>query len=132
MVCSRCQGKGFRDTPVVHMGMPGTCYGCDGDGSRATELANKQKAKIAKQVAAQYHDVEVVIWDVARANGDVRCPPRDRRRSVRPGETFTTEEYAQRNGLSKQEAWVELCRWRGGASPVLNAAGQPVGWSLYG
>ena len=28
--CLRCKGTGFRNTPVVHLGVPGLCYGCNG------------------------------------------------------------------------------------------------------
>ncbi len=30
--CLRCKGKGFKSTPVVHLGVVGLCYGCDGKG----------------------------------------------------------------------------------------------------
>lgn len=31
-VCKRCGGTGRVSSPVVHCGMPGTCYNCDGRG----------------------------------------------------------------------------------------------------
>lgn len=30
--CKRCNGSGSRNTPVIHLGVPGLCYGCNGIG----------------------------------------------------------------------------------------------------
>ena len=32
--CTRCNGTGMRNTPVTHLGVPGLCYGCDGNGTQ--------------------------------------------------------------------------------------------------
>ena len=30
--CTRCGGTGLKTTGVLHLGVPGLCYGCDGSG----------------------------------------------------------------------------------------------------
>ena len=30
--CTRCNGTGIKSTGVLHLGVPGRCYGCDGSG----------------------------------------------------------------------------------------------------
>ena len=32
--CKRCNGSGMRNCGVVHMGVPGLCYGCNGSGAQ--------------------------------------------------------------------------------------------------
>ena len=30
--CVRCNGTGMKSTSVIHLGVPGLCYGCNGSG----------------------------------------------------------------------------------------------------
>lgn len=50
ITCSRCKGTGMTSHHVVHMGVPGTCYKCDGKGVVANKwLSLKNEAeKVAK------------------------------------------------------------------------------------
>ncbi len=54
--CLRCKGKGMRNTPVVHLGVPGLCYGCDGKGVqvwRTAEQLNKVTDSMYEREFAQ-------------------------------------------------------------------------------
>ena len=53
--CKRCNGTGSRNTPVVHLGVPGLCYGCDGAGTQVrvpvATLQAAERAGIARHRA---------------------------------------------------------------------------------
>ena len=39
--CLRCKGTGFRSTPVVHLGVAGLCFGCNGRGKQVWVTADQ-------------------------------------------------------------------------------------------
>lgn len=48
--CIRCGGTGLKTTGVIHLGVPGLCYGCNGSGTQvwvdvALVTAEKQAAR---------------------------------------------------------------------------------------
>ena len=66
--CLRCKGKGFRNTPVVHLGVPGLCFGCDGSGTQGwvtrDELNGKRDAQWARHfesLAQEAADAKTVL-----------------------------------------------------------------------
>ena len=66
--CLRCKGKGFRNTPVVHLGVVGLCYGCDGSGTQGwvtrEELNGDRDAQWArhfKLIAQDAADAKTVL-----------------------------------------------------------------------
>ena len=48
--CKRCNGTGMRNTGVVHLGVPGLCYGCNGSGVLRFLSGEDVAAKVTKQV----------------------------------------------------------------------------------
>lgn len=113
--CKRCKGTGFRSAARAHLGVPGLCFHCHGDGTRATELKTKAAEKETARKASLYQAAEKVIWGVREANGGTATPPRDRRQAAYqvfgPVKGFSTKAYADHFGLPLRDAWVELCRW---------------------
>lgn len=131
-LCTRCRGKGYRATPVVHYGVPGLCWDCDGDGTRETQNANKAKRKAEKIRREQYLAVTDMIWAVRNEHGGPKYPPTVRRRlayEFPEDESFTTHQYADKAGIQPKEAWIELCRYTH-VYPVLDEAGKPCGWTV--
>ena len=51
--CLRCKGKGFKSTPVAHLGVAGLCYGCDGKGVQ--KWVTKDQINGASDSAWQRH-----------------------------------------------------------------------------
>lgn len=135
--CTRCRGTGYwsRSHPRTHLGVPGLCFDCDGDGTRETQLAKKNAAAAAKALTPKQDPIRIkidavnrMVWDICQANGGVAFPPSDRPFPFKKLEVFTTEDYARATGLTKKEAWIELCRWRDVVYPALDHDGNPVGW----
>ena len=56
--CRRCQGTGMRNTGVVHMGVPGLCYACDGAGVLVLVSADIQRAAQAASIVTHRREVE--------------------------------------------------------------------------
>lgn len=133
-VCQRCAGKGFRQTPVVHNGVPGLCYGCDGDGTRATQLAKRAAEKARAALDQLYVEAQARTNAVREANGGCAHPHRERRKAAydRFGNAvvFTTEEYAAHFGIAKADAWVELCRWASVYPRVNRETKEVDGWEF--
>lgn len=52
--CSRCKGKGFfrQDAGVLHYGVPGLCWSCNGAGTRSAQLSIKAKMISDKEAAS--------------------------------------------------------------------------------
>ena len=130
--CLRCRGTGFRATPVAHCGVPGLCYGCDGDGTRETQLRKQAAEREAKRVQDAYDAVATRVYATRAALGGTAFPPRERRRPAYEAfhaVDFTSEAYAERFGLTKREAFEELCRWTS-VYPVVGPDGQATGWQF--
>ncbi len=130
--CSRCKGTGTRNCARAHLGVPGLCFDCNGDGTKATQLATKAAEKESKRLNAIQLAVSAKIWEVREANGGSAIPPRERRHEVykvfENVRGFSTQDYADRFDLTKAEAWVELCRW---AMVYPYFVGESaVGWTL--
>lgn len=72
--CMRCKGTGYRNCPVLHLGVPGLCYGCDGSGTQGWVEATAITAE--KQRARDRHIAELKqeITDIATgyAQGTIR------------------------------------------------------------
>lgn len=51
MKCSRCKGTGFfrASAGVLHYGVPGLCWGCNGAGTREAQIAIQAKMKSEKE-----------------------------------------------------------------------------------
>lgn len=131
--CNRCQGRGFRDTPVAHLGIPGLCYGCDGDGTYTTFARKNVEARIQKKKTDAFFEAYNMVEKVKLENGGQITLERDKRQLLRKlgssGKVFSTKDYAEVTGLSMKEAWIELCRCsRGFVCPSLDENLNPNGW----
>ncbi|QSY98623.1 hypothetical protein J2J97_32485 (plasmid) [Rhizobium bangladeshense] len=129
--CNRCAGKGLRDTPVVHLGIPGLCYGCDGVGTYEAMMVVKERGAKIKAEADAYLAAAATVDKVKAENGGQIHLPRDRRVAMRSLKVpFKTADYAQAVGLSVKDAWIELCRVsRGVVTPYIGADLKPAGWT---
>lgn len=129
--CNRCSGKGSRVTPVVHLGVPGLCYGCDGDGSYETFARKRAEAKIAKAVAIKQQVPLAKIWEVRLANPEVRSLDREARIWTRWAGVFSTAEFAEAHLMTKAEAWIKLCASYPTVGPAYDNDGEVTGWESY-
>lgn len=129
--CNRCQGTGFRDTPVAHMGIPGLCYGCNGAGTYEAFAAVQAAAAKAKKEADAFNAAYAMVNEIAEANGGFDHVNREIRGVIRAMVSpFTTQDYAKARGIDTKAAWIELCRaGRGKVCPVIGADLKPVGWT---
>lgn len=111
--CTRCSGRGFRDTPVAHLNVPGLCFDCNGDGTRETQLishaSRKESRRLERLRAAKCGPIEQKIWDTRNSNRVAHDLHYQRLSVLKELGKFTTQDYADRLGISKSEAWVELC-----------------------
>ena len=77
--CKRCSGSGFRSTPVLHLGVPGLCYGCNGSGVQswvdaATVTLERQQAqdRHIAEVKKAIEDCELALTMTHRLRSSVR------------------------------------------------------------
>ena len=133
LACTRCNGSGFRDTPRAHLDIPGLCFDCDGDGTRETQLRShanrKETLRRSKLQAVKCAPIEKKIWDTRSANRIPYSLVRERWPAIVELKQFTTQQYADRVGISKAAAWVELCcnnRVYVAWSPEYD----PIGWTF--
>jgi hypothetical protein len=131
--CNRCKGTGFRSTPVLHLGIPGLCYGCDGDGTYDTFAAKRVAEREAKKRNDAFSDAYNMVEVVKSANGGQITLGREKRLILRQlgvgRKVFRTKDYAEAVGITEREAWVELCRTsRGHVCPNLGDDLKPNGW----
>lgn len=125
--CSRCKGTGFHTKAVVHLGVPGLCYGCDGHGTRAAQLAKRA----AEKANAERLAVELVAFKAKTLNdekikalaaydahemGFIGLRKRDRRINDAINEClklgFTKEDFASYRVTDEVEVMLEIDRYR--------------------
>lgn len=132
--CNKCKGKGLVDAPVLHFGVPGLCYRCDGAGTYEAEAANKAKARQAKAEAAEYQVVMEKVWAVKKAIGnrhpltqgfEARKVLRD---AIGKGQVTSTRQVAAALGVTPREAFDGLCAFYPQACPTKAADGS-WGWA---
>ena len=72
--CTRCNGTGLKNTGVLHLGVPGLCYGCDGSGVQVLVDAAAITAELQK--ARDRHIAElqnsIAECEAGRAAGTIR------------------------------------------------------------
>lgn len=57
--CSRCKGIGYVNSPVVHRGVPGLCYACDGTRKQVWVPLQVRLAAHVTSVSAWRREIEV-------------------------------------------------------------------------
>jgi hypothetical protein len=111
--CTRCDGSGVRNTPRAHLGVPGLCFDCHGDGTRQTQLITQAGRKEARRLerlrAIKCGPIEQRIWATRNANHVANDLHYQRLAVLQALGRFTTQEYADRLGITKTAAWIELC-----------------------
>lgn len=129
--CNRCQGKGFRDTPVAHLGIPGLCYGCDGVGTYEAFAAIQEAARKAKKINDAFYVAYTMTNEIAEKNGGSLQLDRETRAIFRSMVSpFTSADYAKARGIDDRAAFIELCRiGRGKVCPVIGDDLKPIGWT---
>jgi hypothetical protein len=132
--CNRCSGRGMRDTPVVHLGVPGLCYGCDGDGTYATYAKKVADGKKQKALMLAQQVVMAKVWE-GRLEAEALGMKNDRSKEtwawIKEHRGFSTKEFAEAKGLSCKEAWLTLCLKYPSVGPVWDEAGAATGWESY-
>jgi len=129
--CNRCNGKGSRNTPVAHMGIPGLCFGCDGAGTYEAFAANQEKARKAKKINDAFFVAYTMTNDVAEKNGGWIVLDRETRAVLRSMVApFSSADYAKARGIDCKAAFIELCRaGRGKVCPVIGDDLKVIGWT---
>lgn len=129
--CNRCNGKGFRDTPVSHLGIPGLCYGCDGAGTYEAFAKVQEAAHKAKKINDAFMVAYSMTNDVAEANGGSLHLDKEARAVFRAMVSpFSSADYAKARGIANKEAFIELCRiGRGKVCPVIGDDLSVIGWT---
>jgi hypothetical protein len=133
LACTRCSGSGFRDTPRAHLNIPGLCFDCHGDGTRATQLKTQadRKESIRREKLRQQRcaPIEQKVWNTRNTNRVAHDLHIVRWPIVKEMGQFTTQEYADKCGITKTQAWIELCcnnkvyvNW--------SQDFEPVGWTI--
>lgn len=129
--CNRCNGKGFRDTPVAHLGIPGLCYGCDGAGTYEAFAGVQEAARKAKAINDAFSAAYTMTNEVAEKNGGFIHQDRELRKVVRSMTSpFSSADYAKVRGIDVKAAFIELCRiGRARVCPVVGDDLKIVGWT---
>ena len=91
--CTRCNGTGMLNTPVVHLGVPGLCFGCDG-----------QKVQVLVPAAT--------LQAVRKAN------IRRRRAELEERARVTEDLHRKRLERRRRRADVDTCRAARGLPPI--------------
>lgn len=98
--CNRCSGTGFRNTGVLHLGVPGLCYGCNGSGTQGwfdAEFVTAEKQRFHDRHIAE---VKGIISDCQAA---IAMPTHRHR----PNGVFERELSKRTEQLSAMVATVE-------------------------
>lgn len=129
--CNRCSGKGFRNTPVIHMGIPGLCYGCNGVGTYEAFAAVQKEARKAKAINDAFSAAYTMTNEVAEKNGGWLHHDREARAIVRSMVApFSSADYAKVRGIDVKAAFIELCRiGRARVCPVIGEDLKVIGWT---
>ena len=107
--CKRCNGSGFRSTPVVHLGVPGLCYGCNGSGVQTWVEAAVITAERQRSVDRHIAEVKQIIADCKAA---IALNPQRRNRGFIAEMTLWTEHLATMATTAKPATKGE---WRAAA-----------------
>ena len=78
--CTRCKGKGLVPSRVAHMGMPGTCYGCDGSGKQVVFTMEERVARFVKRCEDWMAELEGTAANLKAQKADL-SPKRKHRHS---------------------------------------------------
>jgi len=89
--CKRCNGSGFRSTPVLHLGVPGLCYGCNGSGVQKWVEAVVITAERQRSVDRHIVEVKQIIADCKEA---IALNPQKRNRAFVEEMERRTEQLA--------------------------------------
>ena len=66
--CTRCKGAGFGSWVVQH----GICWGCGGKGTRAAQIARRDKAAADAQYAREVEVVSVLVGPITGAENPLK------------------------------------------------------------
>ena len=106
--CKRCNGTGFRNTGVLHLGVPGLCYGCNGSCTQGWFDAAFVTAEKQRLHDRHIEEVKQIIADCKTA---IVMPTH----RSRPNGVFERELAARTEQLSTMAATVEPAKkgeWR--------------------
>lgn len=95
--CSRCKGRGFGDWVVQN----GICFGCQGRGTRAAQLALRDAARALERRIREVEEVSILVH-VAE---ELDTRPRRQAASIAYFEGFVG---ADRDGWGMSPVWTEL------------------------
>jgi hypothetical protein len=130
--CTRCAGTGHVDSPQIHLGIPGLCLDCDGDGRGETQRRNRlARQRAEERVAARAalrRQTEAPVLALRAREGAGRAIPHDRRDAFPVDTIFTTAAYARANGLSNAEAFRELALAHPAVQVAFGEDGRAIGW----
>lgn len=103
--CKRCNGSGFRNTPVVHLGVPGLCFGCNGSGTQGWVEADRITAERQRSLDRHIAEINQIIADceTGYAQGTIR---------ERQYTQWTTERKAQLATMAKTAEPAVKGEWR--------------------
>lgn len=103
--CKRCSGSGFRSTPVLHLGIPGLCYGCNGSGVQQWVEAVVITAERQRSIDRHIIELNQIIADceAGYAQGTIR---------ERQYTQWTTEKKTQLATMARTAEPVTKGEWR--------------------
>ena len=106
--CKRCNGSGFRSTPVLHLGVPGLCYGCNGSGVQKWVEAVVITAERQRLIDRHIIELNQVIADceAGYAQGTIR---------ERQYTQWTTEKKTQLATMATTAEPATKGEWRAAA-----------------
>jgi hypothetical protein len=61
--CNRCSGSGLKSTSVVHLGVPGLCFGCDGSGTQGWIEAGQITAERQRSIDRHIMEINQSVAD---------------------------------------------------------------------
>jgi hypothetical protein len=71
--CKRCNGTGFRNTGVLHLGVPGLCYGCNGKKIQTWFTGEEIHAEKVAQINAHQTELCQTAADIKTILETARC-----------------------------------------------------------
>jgi len=116
--CKACRGTGKKSTPVLHLGVPGLCYQCDGAGEQVRVSA--EQVQLAAEKATESHlaelEEEAALLKLMREKNP-RSARFVERKLAELRETWKTVNRKAKNAPKARAKWVSPRAYKGYPKP---------------
>jgi hypothetical protein len=116
--CKACRGTGKKSTPVLHLGVPGLCYQCDGAGEQVRVSAEQVRLAYVQAAEAHMAELEGIAADLkAMVAADPSAAKFAERKLTQLRQTWKEASYKAKNPKPSRAKWVSPRDYKGYPKP---------------